>query len=176
MAAEDPMPVRRTARVVLLDPEGRVLLMQGRLPSDPQGRSYWFTVGGGVEPGETIQTAAAREVLEETGLSEVRLGPVIWYSETVLRDTDQQPWHFKEHFVAAWCAGGEPSRDGWTPLERDLSDALRWWTRAELEAADEGVFPTGLAVLLDDVLEGRFAGEPLVIRTLDGPISPPPRV
>ncbi|MFI4974543.1 MAG: NUDIX hydrolase [Caulobacterales bacterium] len=175
MNDDAPLPERRTARVVLLDPEGRVLLMQGRLPSNPRGPAAWFTVGGGMEPGESVEEAAAREVLEETGFADVRLGPVVWYSETVLRDPDQRPWHFKENYLVAWCAGGEPSREGWTPLEAELVVGLRWWTVQELEVTGEAVFPTGLAQLLADVIAGRFSPEPLVIRTLEGPIVPPPR-
>ena len=45
------MRERLTARVVMLDPKDRVLLMQGRLPGRPDGPAFWFTIGGGVEDG-----------------------------------------------------------------------------------------------------------------------------
>ncbi|HVE99302.1 MAG TPA: NUDIX domain-containing protein [Mycobacteriales bacterium] len=58
---------RTAARVVVVDDAGRVLLMQGFDPETPDVR-FWFTPGGGVEPGETVAAAAVRELHEETGL------------------------------------------------------------------------------------------------------------
>ena len=42
--------------------------MRGHDPLAPDV-SFWFTVGGGVEPGETLREAAVRELYEETGLT-----------------------------------------------------------------------------------------------------------
>ncbi|HEY1751848.1 MAG TPA: NUDIX domain-containing protein [Caulobacteraceae bacterium] len=169
------MRERRTARVLLLDPEGRILLMRGRLPGDPAAPSVWFTVGGGMEPGESVVEAAAREIVEETGLTDARLGPIVWTSEAMLHDRKRRPVHFRESYVVAYTAGGDLSRAGWQPLEREFVDDVRWWTLGELQLTGEPVYPEGLAALLPEVLAGRFAAEPLVIRTLDGPVSPAPK-
>ncbi len=169
------MRERQTARVLLLDPEDRILLMKGRLPYDPAAPAVWFTVGGGAEPGESVLETAAREIAEETGLADAELGPVVWYAEAILYDRKRRPVHFKEHFVVARTAGGSLSQAGWQPLEREFVEDLRWWTLGELMLTDETVYPEGLADLLPDVLAGRFAPEPLLIRTLDGPVIPLPR-
>ena len=63
--------VRPTARVVVLDPSGRVLLLGARLtdPAVPPGDVlFWYTPGGGVEDGESLRGAAVRELTEEIGL------------------------------------------------------------------------------------------------------------
>jgi len=168
------MRERHTARVLLLDPEDRILLMRGRLPYDPAAPAVWFTVGGGAEPGETVLETAAREIIEETGLTDARLGPVVWYAEALLYDRKRRPIHFKERFVVARTAGGSLSQSGWQPLEREFVEELRWWTLGELTLTDEAVYPEGLAELLPDVLAGRYAPDPLLIRTLDGPVKPVP--
>jgi 8-oxo-dGTP diphosphatase len=58
---------------VVRDDRGRLLLVQrGNHPN----RGSWSLPGGRVEPGETPEQAAAREVLEETGLR-IRVGPLL---------------------------------------------------------------------------------------------------
>ena len=61
-------PIRRTtARVVPVNRDGEVLLLQGCDPKRPE-TSYWFTIGGGTEPGESLAGAGVRELAEETGI------------------------------------------------------------------------------------------------------------
>lgn len=68
---------RKVSRLVLLDPDDRVLLMHGFEPEDPAS-TWWFTPGGGLEGDETREQAALRELAEETGIREVELGPLLW--------------------------------------------------------------------------------------------------
>jgi 8-oxo-dGTP pyrophosphatase MutT (NUDIX family) len=153
-------PERPTARVVLLDARDRLLLMKGRLPG-AVGEGAWFTVGGGVEPGETVLQAAAREIVEETGILDAELGPVIWVREGVLHVPYAR--FFRESYVVARCAGAEPDRGGWNALERELIEDIRWWGLQELITTTDPVFPPGLARLLPDVLAGRLPEEPVAI-------------
>lgn len=136
-------------------------MLKGRLPNRPRAPGAWFTVGGGLEPGETYHEAAAREIREETGISEFELGPVVWIREGVL--SIPHPTHFQEQYILARCDGGEPGRAGWTALERDLIDDIRWWTAPDLTATGELVFPPGLARLLPPLLAGEFPAAPQVI-------------
>jgi 8-oxo-dGTP pyrophosphatase MutT (NUDIX family) len=53
--------VRHAARAVLLDKSGRVVLMHA------QNRDYYKLPGGGIDEGEEVEIALAREILEETG-------------------------------------------------------------------------------------------------------------
>src|ERR1700683_1920941 len=116
------MRARQTARGLLLAPEGRTRRTRARLPFDPDAPSVWFTVGGGMEPGESVPEAAAREIVEETGLTDARLVPVRARSEALLYDRKRWPVHFKESFVVAYTAGGPLSREGWQPLELEFVD------------------------------------------------------
>src|SRR5258708_35812358 len=56
---------RPAGRVILLDPDDRVLLM--RYDDGPPNGVHWSTPGGGLEPGEDYASAAQRELSEETG-------------------------------------------------------------------------------------------------------------
>jgi 8-oxo-dGTP pyrophosphatase MutT (NUDIX family) len=171
------MRERLTARVLLLDPHDRILLMKGRLPGDAAGPRFWFTVGGEREPGEGVLGTAAREIVEETGLTDSQLGPIVWTSEALIAFGERgETLHFKEAYVFARTKGGPLSRAGWMPGEHELIDELRWWTLSELRQSEETIYPIGLAELLDDVVAGRIPAEPLVIATVDGPVRPIPRV
>lgn len=151
-------PERPTARVLLLDARDRILLLKGRLPSAPERPGAWFTVGGGVEAGETFVQAALREIQEETGIADAVIGPVVWVREGVMKMPE--PMLFRECYLVARCEGAEPTREGWNALERELIDDIRWWTLAELAMTAERVFPPGLAQRLPPILAGQLPAEP----------------
>jgi 8-oxo-dGTP pyrophosphatase MutT (NUDIX family) len=76
MSAEAPIP-RTAGRVIVVDREGRVLLFRGGDPARPRDGTWWFTPGGGADPGESVEEAARRELFEETGLAVEKLGRVV---------------------------------------------------------------------------------------------------
>jgi 8-oxo-dGTP pyrophosphatase MutT (NUDIX family) len=96
-----PAPGSRTfANVVLVDRDGRILLQErDEHPSiDPE---KWGLSGGHVEPGEDFETAAHRELEEETG---VRLAPgsLELFGEFVVDHRDSHgTWDVNQVFAAA---------------------------------------------------------------------------
>lgn len=157
------MRERVTARVILLDPDDRILLMKGRLASDPGAPGAWFPIGGSIEAGETLLEGAAREVVEETGFTDAVLGPVVWYGEGIVLDRQRRPLVLKASYLVARCAGGEPSRAGWEPQERALMDDIRWWTFEALKACADDIYPQTLIDLLPDVIAGRYPATPIAV-------------
>ncbi|MGW1018908.1 NUDIX hydrolase [Streptomyces niveus] len=153
--------LRKVSRVVLLDPDDRILLMRGYEPGDP-ANDWWFTPGGGLEGDETRQEAALRELAEETGITAVELGPVLW-RRTCSFPFDGRRWDQDEWYFLARTAQTETTVEGLTELERRSVAELRWWTSAELSTARETVYPTRLAGLLRTLLDEGPPGAPVLL-------------
>ncbi|QCB95289.1 NUDIX domain-containing protein [Cellulomonas shaoxiangyii] len=149
------MLFRRAARVILLDEHDRVLLVRGHDADQPE-RSWWFTVGGGLDDGEDVRAAAVREVREETGIAlavDALVGPV--FTRSAIFDFFAQHCRQDEEIFLARVSSadvGALSRAGWTDVEQDVIDELRWWDLDALAAVDLEVFPEDLAELVRSVL------------------------
>lgn len=110
--------------VIMLVTHGNRLLM-GRSPGWPEG--MYSTLAGFVEPGETVEAAVRREVLEETG---VRVGAV--------RYVASQPWPFPASLMLGCAAEAESDAITLDPAE--LEDAL-WLTREDMVSVFAGTHP-----------------------------------
>ena len=158
--------LRRVARVILLDPKDRILLLHGHEPDDPTD-DWWFTPGGGVEGTETREEAALRELEEETGITDVELGPVLWRRRCSFpfagRRWDQDEWYYLARTPDTQQAA--PVATGLTELERRSVAGARWWTCGELARTHETVYPTRLAELLRTLLDEGPPARPVVLDT-----------
>jgi len=79
-------PAPRVAVGAVVIRAGSVLLVRrGKAPSDGQ----WAIPGGSVELGETLQQAAEREILEETGIR-IRAGKPVYTFDLIERDRQKR--------------------------------------------------------------------------------------
>jgi 8-oxo-dGTP pyrophosphatase MutT (NUDIX family) len=138
---------RLTSRVLLFDEQDRVLLFWTKGSVLAQ-QTRWITPGGGVEPGETHEQAARRELQEETGLVVENLGSVVWSEDFAVDYVggDHDTGHVE--FFAIRTNNFEPSNENWTPSEH--VDVLKhhWWSLAELISTTEPYEPLHLVSLI----------------------------
>ena len=143
---------RRAARVLLLDRDDRILLQNCCDPADAAQGSWWNTMGGGIDEGESPAQAAVRELAEETGLQVdlADVGPVV-HSRLTEFSFGGQAYRQSEDYFLVRTAAFEPAPTAHSELEVMAVLGMRWWTRQELRETGEQVYPAELLDVLDRV-------------------------
>ena len=154
--------VRHAARVVLLDAASRVLLFPFTVPlGDGRTRKVWITPGGGLDPGESHEDGAARELWEETGMR-LPLGPCVWTRTHLLR-WDGRLIEQRERYFVATANVSAVDTANWTELERAVLGGHRWWSSAEIAASPDVFAPGRLAEAILPLLAGDYPEQPIDI-------------
>jgi 8-oxo-dGTP pyrophosphatase MutT (NUDIX family) len=137
---------REAARVLLVDRAHRLLLFRGWDPAHPERGTWWFTPGGGLDPGETRADGACRELYEETGLrlAAEDLGEPVWRRTTEF-DFDGARYRQSEVFYLVRVDGHDVITQGFSDLERRAVHEHRWWPLPELASTTDRVYPSVLA-------------------------------
>lgn len=154
--------LRPAVRVVLVDPDDRVLTVRWELP----GVDVWGVPGGGIDPGETQAEAVRRELREEVGLDlpPDRLGPCVAHRVHLFELgggwDGQEEWLYLVR-VPAFEPRGELSDE---ELAAEGVVEVRWQTVAELRRIpSEGptVLAAGLAELIGSLVRDGHPATPV---------------
>lgn len=159
--------VRHTSRLIVLDPRERILLIQyqAAVASDPDGSTpgaFWYTPGGGVDPGETPEQAALRELDEEAGIRGVTLGPCVATCDA-LRDKFIRTSFCRERYflIRAPSDRIDTSRLAETDLDPVLD--VRWWNVEDFIAAGEVLIPMSVLPLARRIVAGDTPARPIIL-------------
>lgn len=159
-AVSEKVVDRAAARIVLLDPEDRILLQQIR-PDEFEERTVWLTPGGGLAPRETYRQAALRELHEEVGQAGASLGPCIWVRkhEFAFRGATYRQ---RERFFIARTESTAIDSSRHDSIEAEIVLGYRWWKLDEIDGAANTVFaPRLIAKFLAPLIEGRIPDRPI---------------
>ncbi len=149
MPSAEPID-RPTARVLLLDRSGHILLQ--RFVGEYDGLPFWVPPGGGLHPGESSRAGAIREVFEETGLPDLVLGPHVWDRTHVWEWRGVTYRSIETWFLAEPVERFEPIADHQTAEETVDITGWRWFSIPELVSERPRTVPLDLAVRLRRLL------------------------
>jgi 8-oxo-dGTP pyrophosphatase MutT (NUDIX family) len=132
---------RVCARLLPVNAAGEVLLLHGWDPAAP-GSPYWFSIGGGVDPGESLVDAAVREMHEETGvtITAAELTGPVGRDDVAF---DWAEWHLVQDqtYFGVRLDAAEVHFRGLEPVEVGTIDASGWWTPDALDADGSAANP-----------------------------------
>jgi len=143
------MRKRPASRLLVINPEGRVLLFRFTHHEGPlAGKDYWATPGGGLEAGESFEDAAIRELKEETGIQVAHPGAQVGQRAFTLQLADGELVYADERYFVVRTDMALVRREGWSKSESEVMTDHRWWSIHELKSTSETIWPERLAELL----------------------------
>ncbi len=150
--------VRKAARAVILTPQNEVLLMRMAFPWREE--DVWILPGGGIEPGEDVEAAVAREVFEETGGTDIQIVGEVWRRESFVEETRT---HLKQRYFLVRAARFDAKATDLSEREMEWVREYRWWSAAALLRSDIAVEPIRIAEGLQDIIQSGLPPKPVEI-------------
>ena len=142
---------RASSRLLVIDPETRVLLLNFRFTtSSGELKAFWATPGGGLEDNETFEEAAKRELFEETGI-DAPIGPQVARRDSVYELPDGETVRADERFFVVLTAHTTLCDRRQSDLEQAVIIDHRWWGIDEISSSAEKIYPADLSEILQAV-------------------------
>ena len=151
-------PLRNTARAIILTSDHEVLLMRMAFPW--QKEEVWILPGGGIEEGENVESTVAREIYEETGLTDIEIIGEVWNQDLLIEAANLR---LKQRYflVRAERFDAKPTKQ--SEPENEWIREFRWWTVNSLVTSEIVVEPKLIAAGIQSLITLGLPAEPLDI-------------
>ncbi len=142
------MRKRPSARLLVLDPQNRILLFHFQFDEGPlAGKRYWATPGGALEPGESYREAARRELYEEAGIA-IDVGEEVARRDVIFETPSGDSVMADERYFLVRVSDRRVDESGQGAAESQCMRAHKWWSLEDIRETSEVVFPEELEALL----------------------------
>lgn len=154
------MKIRNAVRALVVTPQWDVLLVRFEFPSGTR----WALPGGGIETGEGPEAALTRELNEEIGLAQPKIGKLIWTREHMIPLFDNK-WDGQRELIFQVEV---PQRFNPTPamtpteLQSESLHEVRWWSFEEIVSESTIVFvPRSLSLFPQQLADDGLPDNPI---------------
>jgi 8-oxo-dGTP diphosphatase len=156
------MHVRNSARAILLNQKGQILLFKYHFKDLLNKEVLWVTPGGGLEDDEDFDAALKREVFEETGLELTSGGHWIGTRDVLIHGDDHDFISHERYFLIR-VDDSAISLDHITESEKDCLLGYKWWDADEILKSDEEFRPKKIGELVKELQSGNIPDDPIKI-------------
>ncbi|MCW3059938.1 MAG: hypothetical protein JWQ02_1759 [Capsulimonas sp.] len=158
----DQANVERFAiRAILLTPDHEILLLRIHPPNG--AAPFWITPGGGQDPGESHEDTLRRELMEELGLQDFTIGPIVWLRQHTFNWAGNRIRQREQYHIVHTDRFEPVMTDA---VESQSLDRFHWWRADDLNRSEDPLTPVSLASIVSRYLAYGAPTEPLVLELL----------
>ena len=141
---------RKAIRALILTPERKILLMQAKDP-DSDFR-VWYTPGGGVKNNENPNQCLHRELKEETGLQNFKIGPAVWHRKHTFQWGTQILSQDEVFYLVPVDEFQPEMKNNPSKIELTSFCKFKWWTTQEIALSKDQFAPRLLSKYLEKLI------------------------